>query len=207
MTQVPIRILVIEDEPQMQKFLGASLSSEGYRTLEATTGKEGVELARTHNPDLVLLDLGLPDTDGMDVTRSLRELSARPIIVISARGQEEDKVRVLLQGVVHDHVRRHEVVKSLDGEVENRGFSIGFDRQDRIPVDVTRRQASQLFGADRARHPRRTSATHARLVESSPTIGGTDGGLHPAGGHSGMPHRRNYQLAPGLKGQEVAVGI
>lgn len=95
MTQVPVRILVIEDEPQMQKFLGASLTSEGYRTLEATTGKEGVSLARTHNPDLVLLDLGLPDTDGMDVTRSVREFSTRPIIVISARGQEEDKVRAL----------------------------------------------------------------------------------------------------------------
>jgi two-component system KDP operon response regulator KdpE len=95
MTQVPIRILVIEDEPQMQKFLGASLTSEGYRTLEAMTGKEGLALARTHNPDLVLLDLGLPDTDGMEVTRALRQFSARPIIVISARGQEEDKVRAL----------------------------------------------------------------------------------------------------------------
>lgn len=95
MTQVPIRILVIEDEPQMQKFLGASLTSEGYRTLEAMTGEEGLALARTHNPDLVLLDLGLPDTDGMEVTRALRKFSAKPIIVISARGQEEDKVRAL----------------------------------------------------------------------------------------------------------------
>ncbi len=95
MTAVPIRILVIEDEPQMQKFLAASLTNEGYRTLEAGTGKEGIALARTHNPDLVLLDLGLPDTDGMDVTRELRDFSTKPIIVISARGQEEDKVRAL----------------------------------------------------------------------------------------------------------------
>ena len=95
MTLVHIRILVIEDEPQMQKFLGASLTSEGYRPLEATTGKEGLELARTHNPDLVLLDLGLPDTDGMEVTRELRTFSTKPIIVISARGQETDKVRAL----------------------------------------------------------------------------------------------------------------
>jgi two-component system KDP operon response regulator KdpE len=95
MTQVPIRILVIEDEPQLQKLLGASLTSEGYRTLEAVTGKEGIALARTHNPDLVLLDLGLPDTDGMDVTRAFRDFSTKPIIVISARGQEEDKVRAL----------------------------------------------------------------------------------------------------------------
>lgn len=95
MTQVPIRILVVEDEPQMQKFLGAALTSAGYRTLEATTGREGLSLARAHNPDLVLLDLGLPDTDGMDVTRELRDWSTKPIIVISARGQEEDKVRAL----------------------------------------------------------------------------------------------------------------
>lgn len=95
MTQVPIRILVIEDEPQMQKFLAASLSGEGYRTLEAQTGQEGIALARTHNPDLVLLDLGLPDTDGMEVTRALRDFSTKPVIVISARGQEEDKVRAL----------------------------------------------------------------------------------------------------------------
>ena len=95
MSAFPIRILVIEDEPQMQKFLATSLGTHGYRALEATTGKDGISLARTHNPDLVLLDLGLPDTDGMDVTRALREFSTKPIIVISARGQEEDKVRAL----------------------------------------------------------------------------------------------------------------
>ncbi len=95
MTVVPVRILVIEDEPQMQKFLGLALESEGYRFLSALTGAEGVALARTHNPDLFLLDLGLPDTDGMEVTRAIREFSAKPIIVISARGQEEDKVKAL----------------------------------------------------------------------------------------------------------------
>jgi two-component system KDP operon response regulator KdpE len=95
MTQVPVRILVIEDEPQMQKFLGASLTSEGYRWLEAKSGEEGLALVRTHNPDLVLLDLGLPDTDGMDVAREIRAISNRPIIVLSARGQENDKVRAL----------------------------------------------------------------------------------------------------------------
>ncbi|HEY8080400.1 MAG TPA: response regulator [Labilithrix sp.] len=95
MTDVPIRILVIEDEPQMLKFLRASLASEGWRTIEATTAKEGLALARTHNPDLVLLDLGLPDMDGMDVTRELREWSTRPILVISARDQENDKIRAL----------------------------------------------------------------------------------------------------------------
>lgn len=95
MTVVPIRVLVVEDEPQMQKFLGLALANEGYRALEATTGADGVALVRTHNPDLVLLDLGLPDLDGMEVTKAIRAISAKPIIVISARGQEEDKVKAL----------------------------------------------------------------------------------------------------------------
>jgi two-component system KDP operon response regulator KdpE len=82
----------------MQKFLAASLSSEGYRPIEAVTGEDGISLARTHNPDLVLLDLGLPDRDGMEVTRAIRGFSAKPIIVISARGQEADKVRALDAG-------------------------------------------------------------------------------------------------------------
>jgi two-component system KDP operon response regulator KdpE len=95
MTDVPIRILVVEDEPQMQKFLRTCMTAEGYRVIEATKGQEGLELARMHNPDLVLLDLGLPDMDGTDVTRALRQWSTKPIIIISARGEEEDKVRAL----------------------------------------------------------------------------------------------------------------
>ena len=95
MTDVPTYILVVEDEPQMQKFLRMSLVAEGYRVVEALTGQQGIALARTHNPDLVLLDLGLPDMDGTDVTRALREWSTKPIIVISARGQEQDKIRAL----------------------------------------------------------------------------------------------------------------
>lgn len=98
MTDVPVRVLIVEDEPQMQKFLRASLTSAGYRTLEASTGKEALQLARMHNPDLVLLDLGLPDMDGMDVARELRQWSMRPVIVISARGQEQDKVDALDAG-------------------------------------------------------------------------------------------------------------
>ncbi|MDB4946304.1 MAG: sensor histidine kinase [Labilithrix sp.] len=98
MTDIPVYILVIEDEPTMQKFLRVSLGAEGYRVVEAGKGQEGLELARTHNPELVLLDLGLPDMDGVDVTRKLREWSTKPIIVISARGQEDDKIRALDAG-------------------------------------------------------------------------------------------------------------
>ena len=95
MTDVPSKILIIEDEPQMRKFLRTSLAAEGYRLVETSLGKEGLDLARTHNPDLVLLDLGLPDIDGMEVTKQLREWSDRPILIISARGQEDDKIRAL----------------------------------------------------------------------------------------------------------------
>jgi len=95
MNDLATRILVVEDEPTMQKFLRASLTNEGYRTIEASSGSEALNLARTHNPDLFLLDLMLPDMDGMEVAAALREWSTRPIIVISARGQEQDKIKAL----------------------------------------------------------------------------------------------------------------
>jgi len=91
-------VLVIEDEPQMRRFLRASLASHGYDLCEATTTAEAVALATSRVPELVLLDLGLPDGDGVDLTRRLREWSRVPIIVISARGREEDKVAVLDAG-------------------------------------------------------------------------------------------------------------
>lgn len=91
-------ILTIEDEPQMRKLLRVSLESNGYRWLDAATAKEGIAQAASHNPDLVLLDLGLPDLDGLEVTQRLREWSRTPIIVISARGQEDDKVKALDAG-------------------------------------------------------------------------------------------------------------
>jgi two-component system, OmpR family, KDP operon response regulator KdpE len=88
-------ILLIEDEPQMRRFLRAALSSHEYRLVEAATGKEGLAQAAGRNPDIILLDLGLPDTDGLDVTRQLREWTTTPIIVLSARGREQDKVAAL----------------------------------------------------------------------------------------------------------------
>jgi two-component system KDP operon response regulator KdpE len=91
-------ILVIEDEAAMRRFLRVSLESNGYRWVEAETARDGLAQAASRNPDLVLLDLGLPDDDGLNVTARLREWAAMPIIVISARGQEEDKVRALDAG-------------------------------------------------------------------------------------------------------------
>src|SRR5215470_13542986 len=91
-------VLVVEDEPQMRRFLRASLSSHGYDFCEATSAAEGAAVATSRSPELVLLDLGLPDEDGVVLTRRLREWSHVPIIVISARGREADKVGVLDAG-------------------------------------------------------------------------------------------------------------
>lgn len=91
-------VLVVEDEPQMLRFLRTSLTSHGFRLLEATTGQEALAEATTHTPEIVLLDLGLPDLDGIELTRRLREWTRVPIIVISARGREEDKVEALDAG-------------------------------------------------------------------------------------------------------------
>ena len=95
--QAPL-ILLVEDEPQMRRFLRATLPGHGYRVVEAQTAEQALVEAGTRAPDLVLLDLGLPDMDGVEVTRRLREWSATPIIVISARGQETDKVEALDAG-------------------------------------------------------------------------------------------------------------
>jgi two-component system KDP operon response regulator KdpE len=88
-------VLVVEDEPQMRKFVRIALESHDYRVVEAATAAEGIQQATAYTPDAVLLDLGLPDMDGLEVTRRLREWSTVPILVISARGQEESKVKAL----------------------------------------------------------------------------------------------------------------
>jgi len=91
-------VLLVEDEIQMRRFLKVALESDGYRFVEAGTAGEGLSQAATRNPDVVLLDLGLPDMDGLEFIGRLREWSRVPIIVISAREQESDKVRALDSG-------------------------------------------------------------------------------------------------------------
>jgi len=98
MTEAAQLLLVVEDEPSMCKLLRAALASRGYRLVEAFTGTDGLGKAAARNPDLVLLDLGLPDMDGLEVTRRLREWATVPIIVLSARGREEDKILALDAG-------------------------------------------------------------------------------------------------------------
>ncbi len=95
MTRAPLHVLLVEDEPQMRRFLRVALEGSGYRYLEASTGEEGLTLAVQHRPDVILLDLGLPDMDGLELMTRLRAWSQTPVIVISARGQETDKIGAL----------------------------------------------------------------------------------------------------------------
>jgi two-component system KDP operon response regulator KdpE len=98
MTDPGSLVLLIEDEPQMRRFLRAALESHNYRFVEAATAREGLAQATSRTPDVILLDLGLPDGDGLDLTRRIREWATTPIIVISARGKEQDKVAALDAG-------------------------------------------------------------------------------------------------------------
>jgi len=98
LSDVAPTVLVIEDEPQMRRFLKASLEAHDYRLVEAVTAREGLAQAAGRNPDAILLDLGLPDLDGIELTRRLREWSRVPVIVISARGREQDKIAALDAG-------------------------------------------------------------------------------------------------------------
>jgi two-component system KDP operon response regulator KdpE len=91
-------VLVVEDEPQMRRFLRASLTAHSFRLAEAGSAQEALASITAQNPEVILLDLGLPDRDGIDLTREIRGWSSVPIIVISARGREADKVEALDSG-------------------------------------------------------------------------------------------------------------
>jgi two-component system KDP operon response regulator KdpE len=98
MSQANPNIVVIEDDPQIRRFLKTGLQAHGFEIHEADTGKLGLILAANRKPDLIILDLGLPDMDGVDVIKSLREWTSRPVIILSARNMESDKVAALDAG-------------------------------------------------------------------------------------------------------------
>lgn len=98
MTQAMHRILVIEDEAGIRNVIRVLLQAENYRVTEAQTAQRGVSAARADKPDLILLDLGLPDAEGTEVIRSVRQWSPVPIVVLSARSMEQQKVQALDQG-------------------------------------------------------------------------------------------------------------
>ena len=98
MSQNATTVVVVDDEASIRRFLRASLSVEGFRVLEAVSAKEALRTITQERPDLILLDLGLPDGDGVDVIREVRGWSAVPIIVLSARGEEQSKILSLDAG-------------------------------------------------------------------------------------------------------------
>ena len=99
------RVLVIDDEAQIRRFLDIGLRAEGYQVILAATGEEGLGLAATQSPDLVILDIGLPDREGHDVLRELRQWSEVPVLMLSVRDAETEKVKALDHGA-NDYVTK-----------------------------------------------------------------------------------------------------
>ena len=98
MTETNALLLIVEDDLQTRRFLKSSLSHKGWRIIEADNGKSGLAMIKNENPDLVILDIGLPDMDGISVTKRLRQISDLPVLVLSARSEEQNKIMALDAG-------------------------------------------------------------------------------------------------------------
>jgi two-component system KDP operon response regulator KdpE len=142
------RILVIEDEAPIRRFLRISLESQGYIVAEARRGEEGLALAAEWTPRLVILDLGLPDLDGQQVVRRLREWSRVPILVLSVRADEDEKVRALDAGA-NDYLTKPAGISELMARVrvllrarEPASADSAIYERDRLRVDLARREVT-----------------------------------------------------------------
>lgn len=125
------RILVVDDEPQIQRFLRPSLTAAGYEVVEAGTGAEALKAVATQAPDLVILDLGLPDMDGKEVITSLRGWSDVPIVILSARDRESEKIAALDLGA-DDYVEKPFGIGELTARIRTALRHRG--RRDAIPM-------------------------------------------------------------------------
>jgi two-component system KDP operon response regulator KdpE len=150
-------VLLIEDEPQMRRFLRTTLRAHDYQVVEAASAREGLAQAAGRNPEVILLDLGLPDLDGLEVTREIRRFARMPIIVISARGQEHDKVSALDLGA-DDYLTKpfgaSELLARIRVAFRHSAFPPGTAPQPvfqagELRVDLVRRQ---VFRADEEAH-------------------------------------------------------
>lgn len=146
----PPLVLVVEDEAVIRKFLRPALEEHGYTYAEAGTGTEGIAQASTRVPELVLLDLGLPDMDGLDVVRRIRSWSSLPIIVLTARGRERDKVQALDAGA-DDYVTKPfsmpELLARMRVALRHRaqvasGEEPSMVEAGRVRIDLARRQVT-----------------------------------------------------------------
>ncbi len=151
----PTTVLVIEDEAPIRRVLRAALASQGFTLVESATGADGIAQAAMRQPDLIVLDLGLPDVDGIEVTRRVREWSAVPILVLSARGQEGDKIKALDAGA-DDYVTKPfsmgELLARMRVALRHRaraqaGGEVSVVEAGDLRIDHARRQVS-VAGAD-----------------------------------------------------------
>lgn len=143
------RILVVDDEPQIQRFLKPSLAAAGYDVIEAATGAEALKAVATQAPDLVILDLGLPDMDGKEVIASLRGWSDIPIVILSARDRESEKIAALDLGA-DDYVEKPfgigELTARIRSALRHRGRSEAVPtimEVDGLTIDPIRRLVSR----------------------------------------------------------------
>ena len=148
MTSAAPRILVIDDEAQIRRFLDIGLRAEGYEVLLAATAAEGLALAATRTPDLVILDIGLPDMEGHAVLAELRQWSQLPVLMLSARDAESEKVRALDHGA-NDYVSKpfgiQELMARLRALLRNRPGEPEVSPlygDDRLSIDLARREVS-----------------------------------------------------------------
>jgi len=142
------RVLIVDDEPTIRRLLRTSLRSHDYEVVEAETGAEAVRLVQTEKPDVIVLDLGLPDMDGVDVIRAIRATSSVPIVVVTVRAGEREKVEALDLGA-DDYITKpfgiNELLARLRTALRHRLQSEGTPsayQNDALGVDLVRRQVS-----------------------------------------------------------------
>jgi two-component system, OmpR family, KDP operon response regulator KdpE len=174
MSEQPVRVLVVDDEPQIRRLLRVSLGAQGYHVFEAGRGAEAVVMAATERPDIIILDLGLPDMDGLQVIERVREWTNTPIVVLSVREQEGEKVKAFNLGA-DDYVTkpfgmaellariRAALRHRLRADIEQPVFQSGD-----LLVDLARRKVT-VAGRDVRLTPKeydllRTLVTHAGRV-------------------------------------------
>jgi two-component system KDP operon response regulator KdpE len=169
------RILVVDDEPQIRRFLRTSLDVYGYDVSDAATAAEGLRLATAGRPDLVVLDLGLPDGDGFEVLRSIREWSRVPVFILSVRGREMEKVKAFEMGA-DDYVTKpfgmaeflarvkSALPRRLREEVPDPVFSVGG-----LEVDLMRRTI-RVDGADVRLSPKQYRLLHILVTHAGKVV-------------------------------------
>jgi len=167
-------ILIIDDEPQIRRFLRIGLGSQGYSILEAGTGAEGIEKTALESPQLIILDLGLPDMEGLEVLQTIREFCTQPVLVLSARSREREKVAVLDAGA-NDYVvkpfgiqellaRIRVLLRMSDQEVE--GLTTYDDGQ--LQLDVLKHQV--ILNGETVKLTRKEFALLQLLVENQDRV-------------------------------------